>query len=82
MVRRQIQFPPEQLSQIRDLAGAAEVALLRSRPGMDAVRDLTVEVLLVLTVQWVSETIPGPDGTNAIPTRGRDVPDPLSRRRS
>jgi predicted nucleic acid-binding protein len=32
-------------------------ALLRGRLGMDAVRDLTVEVLPVLTVQWVSETI-------------------------
>jgi len=32
-------------------------ALLRSRLGLNAVRDLTVEVLPVLTVQWVSETI-------------------------
>ncbi|TVR67431.1 MAG: PIN domain-containing protein [Spirochaetaceae bacterium] len=45
-------------------------ALLRSRLGMDAVRDLTVEVLPVLTVQWVSETIHA-QGMHAMLAAGR-----------
>lgn len=45
-------------------------ALLRSRLGMDAVRDLTVEVIPVLTVQWVSETIHA-QGIHAMLAAGR-----------
>ncbi|MDA3950746.1 MAG: PIN domain-containing protein [Spirochaeta sp.] len=45
-------------------------ALLRSRLGMEAVRDLTVEVLPVLTVQWVSETIHA-QGLHAMLAAGR-----------
>lgn len=45
-------------------------ALLRSRLGMDAVRDLTVEVLPVLTVQWVTETIHA-QGLHAMLAAGR-----------
>lgn len=32
-------------------------ALLRSRLGMEAMQDLVVEVLPVMSIQWVSETI-------------------------
>ena len=45
-------------------------ALLRSRLGMEAVRDLTVEVLPVLSVQWVSETIHA-QGVHAMLAAGR-----------
>lgn len=45
-------------------------ALLRSRLGMAAVRDLAVEILPVLTVQWVSEAIHA-QGMHAMLAAGR-----------